>query len=110
MHSIGGSRSAALAATDDFSNPEKKNRFVTFCAFLSYGATQQRRRGTKTRPVGGPFHRTTQQPRSLNSQVHDRGWSCGHGRYIPVSVTQPLYSQGPLLSKDPHGGRYLKRL
>ena len=61
--------------------------FVAFCAFLSYGATQQRRRGTKTRPVGGPFHRTTQQPRSLISQVHDRGWSCGHGRYIPMSVT-----------------------
>ena len=35
--------------------------------------------------------------RVFNSQVHDRGWSCGHGRYIPMSVTQLLYSQGPCL-------------
>ena len=44
------------------------------------------------------------------TQGHDREWSCGHGRYIPVSVTRLLCSQVPGFSKDPHGGRYLKRL
>ena len=73
------------------------------CAFLSYGAAQQRRRGTKTRPVGGSFHRTTQQPRSLNSQVHDRGWSCGYGHYIPMSVTNQFIPRAPVCPRTHMG-------
>ena len=62
------------------------------------------------RPVGGSFHRATQQPGSLISQVHDRGVVLRtrplhpHVRYITA------FPQDPCLSKDPHVGRYFKRL
>ena len=72
--------------------------------------TEQRRQGTKTRPVRGGNPQDHPTPGVGYTQGHDRGWSCGHGRYIPMSVTRLLYSQVPWFSKDPHGGRYLKRL
>ena len=46
---------------------------------------------------GGAFHRATHLPGSFMFQVHDRGWSCGRGRYIRMSVTFLIYSQGPCL-------------
>ena len=77
--------------------PRKRNplwRFLKFSSLRSYIAEKERHCGW---PVGGAFHRATHPPGSLNSQVHDRGWSCGHGRYIRMSVTQLVYSQGPCL-------------
>ena len=94
----------------EFRHPGKKTCFVTFCAFLSYGATQQRRQGTTTRPVGESTPHNHRTPGVGYTQGHGRGWSCGHGRFIPMSVTRRLYSKGPWFSKDPPGGCYFKQL
>ena len=89
---------AALSETrvaGQVSDPEKKTRLEIFWPFPSYGATEQRQQGTKTRPVGGGTPQDHPTPRAGYTQGHGRGWSCGHGRYIPMSVTRRLYSQGP---------------
>ena len=56
--------------------------------------------------------------RVFYSQVHDRGWSCEHGRYIRMSVTQLVYSQVPVCNgrvfavteQRPLHGRYMRDL
>ena len=104
MHCITGLGRMVSADTPQFRRrvqAPRKNASWHFVRFLVTELhSQQRRRGAKTRPTGGSFHRATQQPGRLISRSMTGGvlWTWllhPRVRYTADSFPGPLFLQGP---------------